>query len=244
MNIMETIAQIKSQLEQVELQEQTNQQEQAKINQRLVELETELQQQQQRRNQLDQEALRLYTQAEELKFKLGKLERIASLSKEFLELHEECQDNQDLLNTLYSSVSTKQEDNQQTSNFSIFNQNPVESNFSEVKENNEDDVRYTITIDEIKQALPNAEKIYQQLVAGYLEEYKTYQNFIVDGLDLIWYAVAFIAFGRTSYRKMSFKYHPDLDGSERAMQLINTAWSISQNFVNNPTTANNTINTL
>ncbi|MGL6338387.1 MAG: J domain-containing protein, partial [Waterburya sp.] len=76
------------------------------------------------------------------------------------------------------------------------------------------------------------------------EEYKTYQNFIVDGLDLIWYAVAFIAFGRTSYRKMSFKYHPDLDGSERAMQLINTAWSISQNFVNNSTTANNTINTL
>ncbi|MGL6341657.1 MAG: molecular chaperone DnaJ, partial [Waterburya sp.] len=214
MNIMETIAQIKSQLEQVELQEQTNQQEQAKINQRLVELETELQQQQKRRNQLDQEALRLYTQAEELKFKLGKLKRIASLSKEFLELHEECQDNQDLLNSLYSSVSTQQEDNQQTSNFSIFNQNPVESDFSEVKENNEDDVQYTITIDEIKQALPNAEKIYQQLVAGYLEEYKTYQNFIVDGLDLIWYAVAFIAFGRTSYRKMSFKYHPDLDGSE------------------------------
>lgn len=245
MNIMETIAQIKSQLEQVELQEQTNQQEQAKINQRLVELETELQQQQKRRNQLDQEALRLYTQAEELKFKLGKLKRIASLSKEFLELHEECQDNQDLLNTLYSSVSTQQEDNQQTnSNFSIFNQNPVESNFLEVKENNEDNIQYTITIDEIKQALPNAEKIYQQLVAGYLEEYKTYQNFIVDGLDLIWYAVAFIAFGRTSYRKMSFKYHPDLDGSERAMQLINTAWSISQNFVNNSTTANNTINTL
>jgi chromosome segregation ATPase len=235
MKIMETIAQIKSQLKQVELQEQTNQQEQAKINQRLVELETELQQQQQRRNQLDQEALRLYTQAEELKFKLGKLERIASLSKEFLELHEECQDNQDLLNTLYSSVSTKQEDNQETtSNSSTFNQNPVEPDFSEVKQNN-DDFKYTITIDEIKQALPNAEKIYQQLVAGYLEEYKTYQNYIVDGLDLIWYAVAFIAFGRTSYRKMSFKYHPDLDGSERAMQLINTAWSISQNFVSNPT---------
>ncbi len=243
MNIMETIAQIKSQLEQVELQEQTNQQEQAKINQRLVELETELQQQQQRRNQLDQEALRLYTQAEQLKSKLGKLERIANLSKEFLELHEECQDNQDLLNTLYSCVSTKQEDNQQTtSNSSIFNQNPVESDFSEFKQNN-DDVRYAITIDEIKQALPNAEKIYQQLVAGYLEEYKTYQNYIVDGLDLIWYAVAFIAFGRTSYRQMSFKYHPDLDGSERAMQLINTAWSISQNFVSNPTIANNAMNT-
>ena len=93
---------------------------------------------------------------------------------------------------------------------------------------------YNLTIEEIKAALPNAEKIYQNLVAGYLEEYKTYQNYIVDGLDLIWYSVAFIAFGRASYRKMSFKYHPDLKrgiGSERAMQLINTAWAISQNYL-------------
>jgi Mg2+ and Co2+ transporter CorA len=246
MNIIETIAQIKSQLEQIEQQEQDNQQEQAKINQCIVELETELQLQQKRRNLLDQEALRLYTQAEELKPKLDKLERIANLSKEFLELHAECQDNQDLLNTLYSSVSTQsQEDNQQA----IFNsfsspQNPIKSKSSKVKKNDDAAARYAITIDEIKETLPNAEKIYQQLVAGYLEEYKTYQNYIVDGLDLIWYAVAFIAFGRTSYRKMSFKYHPDLDGSERAMQLINTAWSISQNFVNNPNINVNTVNTL
>ena len=72
--------------------------------------------------------------------------------------------------------------------------------------------------------------IRDRLVAKHLEEYKTYQNFIVDGLDLIWYAVAFVVFGRSAYRKMGFKYHPDLDGSERAMQLINTAWSISQGF--------------
>jgi chromosome segregation ATPase len=237
MNIMETMAQIKSQLEQIELQEQANQQEQVQINQRIVELETELEQQQQRRNQLDQEALKLYTQAEELKPRLRKLERIANLSKEFLELHEECQDNQDLLNTLYSSVSTKSSEDEKKTH------HPIESESSQVKPNNYD-TKYAITIDEIKDALPNAEKIYQQLVAGYLEEYKTYQNYIVDGLDLIWYAVAFIAFGRNSYRKMSFKYHPDLDGSERAMQLINTAWSISQNFVNDPTTVNDAMNTL
>jgi chromosome segregation ATPase len=233
---METMAQIKSQLEQIELQEQANQQEQVQINQRIVELETELKQQQQRRNQLDQEALKLYTQAEELKPRLRKLKRIANLSKEFLELHEECQDNQDLLNTLYSSVSTQSSKDEKKTH------HPIESESSQVKPNDED-TKYTITIDEIKEALPNAEKIYQQLVAGYLEEYKTYQNFIVDGLDLIWYAVAFIAFGRNSYRKMSFKYHPDLDGSELAMQLINTAWSISQNFVNDPTTVNDAMNT-
>jgi chromosome segregation ATPase len=236
MNIMETMAQIKSQLEQIELQEQANQQEQVQINQRIVELETELKQQQQRRNQLDQEALKLYTQAEELKPRLRKLKRIANLSKEFLELHEECQDNQDLLNTLYSSVSTQSSEDEKKTH------HPIESESSQVKPN-DDDTKYAITIDEIKEALPNAEKIYQQLVAGYLEEYKTYQNFIVDGLDLIWYAVAFIAFGRNSYRKMSFRYHPDLDGSELAMQLINTAWSISQNFVNDPTTVNDAMNT-
>ena len=74
------------------------------------------------------------------------------------------------------------------------------------------------------------------MVASYLEEYKTYQNYILDGLDLIWYAVAFIAFGRQSYRKMSFKYHPDIKlGSERAMQLINTAWEISQQHLDKAT---------
>lgn len=237
MNVTETLAQIQSHLEKIELQEKINQEEQVKVNQRLVELETEIQQQQQRRNELDEEALKLHTEAEDLKPKLAKLQRIANLSQEFLELHAECQDNQDLLNTLYSSVSSisiedneKNEDNEKRLfNLSILNLNQEESKPSE--EEPSDYADYSITIDEIKQALPNAEKIYQQLVAAYLEEYKTYQNFIVDGLDLIWYAVAFIAFGRSSYRKMSFKYHPDLDGSEMAMQLVNTAWSISQNFL-------------
>ena len=103
---------------------------------------------------------------------------------------------------------------------------------------------YSISIEEIREALPNAEKLYQQLVANNLEEYKTYQNFIVDGLDLIWYAVAFLAFGRSAYRKMGFKYHPDLDGSQRAMQLINTAWSICQDFVGETTQPVDSVNTL
>lgn len=226
MDIMETVTQLKSQLEEIELQEAENQQEQAKVNQQIQNLETELQQQYQKRNQLDEEALRLYTQAEQLRPKLNKLERIANLSKEFLELHEECQDNQDLLNTLYSSVANIP--TQITSPGT-----PTQPNSKQNLETADDSANYSITIEEIKKALPNAEKIYQQLVANYLEEYKTYQNYIVDGLDLIWYAVAFIAFGRSSYRKMSFKYHPDLDGSEMAMQLINTAWSISQSFAKN-----------
>lgn len=244
MDIIETVSQIKSQLKEIELQEQVNQQEQAKINQRIVELEQQLQQQNQRRNKLDQEALKLYTKAEELRPKLDKLERIANLSKEFLELHTECQDNQDLLNTLYSSVSNTSVENRKPISTDIYTDKPVsppEVNQSEFEFPQRDqDIQqssdrhgssnYSITIDEIKEALPNAEKIYQQLVTDYLEEYKTYQSYIIDGLDLIWYAVAFIAFGRPSYRKMGFKYHPDLDGSEMAMQLINTAWSISQNF--------------
>lgn len=245
MEIIETTAQIQSLLKQIELQEQANQQEQAKTSQRISDLETELQLQQQRRNQLDEEALSLYTQAEELKQKLAKLKRIAHLSKEFLELHTECQDNQDLLNTLYSSVSTASiEDNKQALlNSPIFNQ--LQCQPEPPKTNYQDYSKYSLSIKEIKDALPDAEKIYQQLISRYLEEYKTYQNYIVDGLDLIWYAVAFIAFGRSAYRKMGFKYHPDLDGSERAMQLINTAWSISQNFLGDATsthTVNNIIN--
>ncbi len=244
MDIIETLTQIKSQLKEIELQEQANQQEQVKINQRILNLEQELQQNNQRRNQLDLEALELYTKAEDLKPKLDKLERIANLSKEFLELHSECRDNQDLLNTLYSSVSNISVENRTPISTDIYTDKPLsspettQSKSSQSDRTNEEGTdrsgaNYSITIDEIKQALPNAEKIYQQLVASYLEEYKIYQNYIIDGLDLIWYAVAFIAFGRPSYRKMGFKYHPDLDGSEMAMQLINTAWSISQNFLVN-----------
>ena len=244
MNVIETVAKIKSQLEEIELQQQANQQEQARINQSIIELEQELHQQNKRRNQLDQEALKLYTRAEELKPQISKLERIANLSKEFLELHTECKDNEDLLNTLYSSVSNTSVENKKPVVTDIYTDRPVSS--AELSQSefiadgqtssqstaayDSNSAEYSISIDEIKQALPNAEKIYQQLVANYLEEYTTYQNYIVDGLDLIWYAVAFIAFGRPIYRRMGFKYHPDLDGSEMAMQLINTAWSISQNF--------------
>ena len=150
----------------------------------------------------------------------------------------ECQDNQDLLNTLYSSVSSISTENNQPDqtkktkeqpNFALSKTAKNKANVSPSDRDNYAD--YSISIDDIKQTLPNAEKIYQQLVANYLEEYKTYQNYIIDGLDLVWYAVAFIAFGRSSYRKMGFKYHPDLDGSEMAMQLINTAWSISQDYL-------------
>jgi chromosome segregation ATPase len=244
MDIHETIAQIKSQLAQIEHHEAENQQEQSQVTELIVNLETELKQWQRRRDELDEEALKLYTQAEELKPKLSKLERIANLSKDFLELHHECQDSEDLLSTLYSSFSTesKEESGQALLNSPLFQQKSTKVNEPKAAAQNYAD--YSITIDEIRQTLPNAEKIYQKLVANYLEEYKTYQNYIVDGLDVIWYAVAFIAFGRSSYRKMGFKYHPDLDGSERAMQLVNTAWSISQKYLGDPVNQNNTMNSL
>ena len=247
MDINETMAQIKTQLEQIELSERENQREQAEVTEIIVNLEAKLEEWRKRRNELDEEALKLYTQAEELRPKLDKLERIANLSKEFLELHNECQDSQDLLSTLYSSISASSaEDNngQVLLNSPLFKQQPAQAVPPITPETPPKDYsEYSISIDEIRNALPNAERIYQKLVANYLEEYKTYQNYIVDGLDVIWYAVAFIAFGRSSYRKMGFKYHPDLDGSERAMQLINTAWSISQKHLADGSNSNNTINT-
>ena len=239
MNITENIAQIESQLKGIQSKEEANQREQAKTSQRILELEAELRQQQQRRDRLDEEAIKLYTQVEELKPKLDKLKRIANLSQDFLELHTECLGSEDLLNTLYSSVSAESIQ----SNIEALNELPALEPL--VKTPSNDYSQYSIGIDEIREALPNAEKIYQRLLGRHLEEYKTYQNYVVDGLDLLWYAVAFIAFGRSAYRKMGFKYHPDLDGSERAMQLINTAWSISQKFLNDSNTANNdAVNTM
>jgi chromosome segregation ATPase len=245
MDINKSIAQIRSQLDQIERDEEENQLEQAEVTQLIVKLETKLREFQRRRDELDEKALALYTQAEELKPKLSKLERIANLSKDFLELHHECQDNQDLLSTLYSSVSA--DSSEDTTTQAVLDSPLYEQQSTEptpLKNAHQDYSQYSISIDEIKQALPNAERVYQKLVANYLEEYKTYQNYIVDGLDVIWYAVAFIAFGRPSYRKMGFKYHPDLDGSERAMQLVNTAWSISQRHLGNSTDNKNTMNSI
>ena len=99
MDINETMAQIKSQLERIERDERDNQQEQRQVTELIVNLEIELKQWQKRRSELDEEALKLHAEAEELRPKLDKLERIANLSKEFLELHNECQDSQDLLTT-------------------------------------------------------------------------------------------------------------------------------------------------
>ena len=238
MNIIENIAQLQSQLKEIQSKEEANQQEQAKTSQRILELEAELQQKLQHRDRLDEEAIKLYSQVEELKPKLDKLKRIANLSKEFLELHTECLGSEDLLSTLYSSVSAESiEDNIQALN-NLPTLEPPD------KTQSNDYSQYTINIEEIREALPNAEKIYQRLLGKNLDEYKTYQNYVVDGLDLLWYAVAFIAFGRSAYRKMGFKYHPDLDGSERAMQLINTAWSISQKFINDSDKTGERVNSM
>ncbi|MEL6441991.1 MAG: molecular chaperone DnaJ [Cyanobacteria bacterium J06621_8] len=237
---------MRSQLEKIEQEEQTNQAEQEQVSQRIAELEQELQQQQKRRDELDQRTLRLYAQAEELRPKLDKLERIASLSQEFLELHNECQDSQDLLSTLYSSISAEsiEENKRSLMNSPLFKQQPASKSAKSASSDlpDKDYSDYSISIDEIRDVLPNAEIIYQKLVANNLEAYKTYQNYIVEGLDMVWYAVAFVAFGRSAYRKMGFKYHPDLDGSEQAMQLINTAWSISQKYLKD--LSNDELNTL
>lgn len=223
MNIVDTITTMQSQLKEIEAKEEQNQQEQAAINQSIQELEQELQQKYQRQSELDREAIELYRQTEELKTKLAKLEKIANFYQQFQELEAECQDNQELLHTLYSSLSiTKAQD---TLTGAI-----AQSSTSDT-DNHRDREYSPIKIEQIKAALPNAERIYQQILAHYLEQYQIYQNLIVDELDLIWCSLAFVTFGRSSYRKLSLKYHPDLAGSDHAMKLINTAWEISQDYL-------------
>ena len=222
------IAQIEAQLTDIAAKEEANRKEQAVISQKIQDLETQIQKHYHRQNQLDQEAINLYDRSEELKSKLAKLNKIADLAQNFQELAQECQDNQELLSTLYSSVSnatSPSEAQQATRKFIPQNNNAVLDIEKDLNQS------FQLNIDKIKAQLPNAEKIYQKLVASYLEQYHTYQNMIVDELDLVWCAVAFIAFGRNSYRQMCRKHHPDLAGSEQAMKLINTAWEISQEYL-------------
>ncbi len=223
MNLTDAIATTKSQLDRVEAKEKSNQQEQAAINQRVKELEIEIQEKYARQSQLDEEAIQLYSQAESLRLKIGKLERIAQLSQEFQDLQSECSQDRGLLDALYTSISKFP-----TEPVAARDNNWHSSDSSNLS--NEGKENLPLTIDRIKQTLPNAEKLYQQLVTQHLEAFQSYQNFLVDGLDLIWCSLVFIAFGRSFYRQMCLKFHPDRQGSERSMQLINTAWEISQQY--------------
>lgn len=227
MNLASAIATIKSQLEQLEIREQANQQEQAAIARRVRELEEEIQEKQLRQSQLDEEAIQIYGRAESLKLKLSKLERIDRLSQEFQTLQFECQQDGDLLAALYASVAETPTTVTEESH-DHHQQSENETNLS-----NDSDGDRQVTIDRIKQTLPNAEKIYQQLVSKYLATCQDYQNFLVDGLDLIWCSLAFVAFGRSSYRQMCLKFHPDRQGCDRSMQLINTAWEIARQYAEN-----------
>ena len=261
MNLNDLITQIQSQLEELANQEKRNQQEQEATNQRIKTLEKEIKEQYHRQSELDNEAIQFYRRGEELKAKLEKLNRITALTQEFRNLHTECQDNQELLQTLYASISllaTEESINidRQTilNDDRSFEQPPatgeggifdshhefenLEFPFSRVStsdetQNKQNDAKEqtALTLQYIKTVLPNAELIYKQLIANNLEKYQTYQNLIIDELDVIWCSVAFIAFGRDAYRQLSFKHHPDLNGSEEAMQLINTAWEISEEYL-------------
>jgi chromosome segregation ATPase len=241
MNIAETIAYIQSQLQQIEIQEQNNQNEQAATNLRIEELEGELKLQYQRQSELDSEALELYRKAEELKAKLERLTRISSLSQEFKQLQTEFQDNQELLETLYVSVFESAERNERNKYLNINiqdltsedNVNDSTSKFSSDADDADDaDDRNNpdLSVENIRAALPEAEQIRQQLDEWYSEKFEVHRNHSIDNLSVTWYAVAFIAFGRSLYHKLSRKHHPDRNGSDSAMQLLNTAWEVSEDY--------------
>ena len=274
MYLQDLIAQIQSQLEELANQETINQKEQKVTNQRIKTLETEIKEQYHRQSKLDNEAIQLYIQGEYLKTKLEKLTKIAALSQEFRDLHAECQDNQELLETLYASISRLEEeesihidpqtilneDRQSIDDDSLKAKNgdrsevdsqtvfeslntpspqasiadpPQKQKEEAQQEKHNQDEPNILTLQQIKTALPNAELIYKKLIVRNLEKYRTYHNLIIDELDVIWCSVAFIAFGRVAYRQLSFKHHPELNGSQEAMQLINTAWEISEEYLSN-----------
>lgn len=247
MHLNDLIAQIQSQLEELADREKANQQEQEVTTERIKILETEIKEQYNRQSQLDDEAINLYSQGEELKTKLAKLTKIAALAEEFKVLRAECQDNQDLLQTLYSSMSLLAEaehieiDRQEILNDDRENDRELNDTSTQEEQQQQQDSKdesVTLTLHNLRTVLPDAEAIYKQLLSSNLEKYQTYQNLIIDELDVIWCSVAFIAFGRSAYRQLSFKHHPDLNGSEEAMQLINTAWEISEEYLANRVNSN------
>lgn len=239
MNLADTILHIQSQLQQIEIQEENNQREQAATNSRIEELEAELKQQYQRQSELDSEALELYRNTEDLKNKLERLRRISGLSLEFKQLQNEFQGNQDLLETLYVSIFESAERSERNKYFQIDIQDLIDDddvNDTNDKTNDKsvsdfgDRNNPELTVDNIRAALSDADRIHYQLNEWYCEKFEVHKNSSIDNLTVGWYAVAFIAFGRSLYHKLSRKHHPDRNGSDSAMQLLNTAWEVSEDY--------------
>jgi predicted ATP-dependent protease len=232
MNLIETIAYIQSQLQHIELQQEENRRDQAETSLRIEELEAEVKQQYKRQSELDSEAIELYTKAEEFNTKLERLTRISSLSQEFEQLQKECKDNQELLETLYVSIFESAERNKYL-RISIQDLASSEDNqISEKKSslNISDTLTPEVTIEHIREVLPDAEQIHQQLSEWYSEKFEVYNHCLIDNMTVAWYSVAFIAFGRSLYYRLSRKHHPDMDGSDGAMQMINAAWEVSEDY--------------
>ena len=228
MNFTDIINQIEAQLKDIQAQERSNQEEQAQVTQRIEELKLGIETMCHRQSELDQEALELCRLGEELKEKKRKIARIQSFSSDFQDLQAEFQGNQDLLDTLYSSISAVAVPDPNFDPNTPVTNSPETQPQNNVRPEQLESEELELSIATIKSQLPHAERLYQKLVAKHLEQYHTYQNLIVNGLDLIWCSVAFAVFGKEAYRKMSLRYHPDQNGSDLAMQLINTAWEISQ----------------
>jgi chromosome segregation ATPase len=233
MNLVETIAYIQSQLKQIEIQQEENQREQAATSLRIEELEAEVKQQYKRQSELDSEAIELYTKAEEFNTKLEKLTRISSLSEEFEQLQRECKDNQELLETLYVSIFESAERNKYL-RISIEDLTSNEDDRIPEKKSSidiSDTMSPEVTIEKIREKLPDADQIHQQLSEWYSEKFEIYDRCPIDNMTVAWYSVAFIAFGRSLYYRLSRKHHPDMDGSDGAMQLINAAWEVSEDYL-------------
>ena len=262
MKFPEIIKQIKLQLDSLEENEESNRHQQIKVAEKIEQLKQEIVAQEQLQTTLDHQALDICRKMEELKDKREKLCKIELLSSEFQDLQSELSSSPDLLNTLYSSVSAlastpttslpnQNQENSQNNDFTNIEIEDIPTQLQaddqvhsgnhliEQPENqpfsfqgNKAKEELEITIADIKAKLPNAERLYQNMVAKHLEQYHTYQNLIIDGLDLIWCSVAFVAFGKEKYKSMSLRHHPDRDPDKErsaiAMQLINTAWEISQ----------------
>jgi hypothetical protein len=238
MELSNFIAQLTSQLNEVVIQQEQNQQEQELASKSIFELEAQLQQKYTRQRELDFEAIGLYRKAQDIEVKLNKMKRISSIKEEFKQLVRECGNDRQLLDTLYESLvfdpalNESQIDRTETIEPDPFTKEPfgyAESlDVGFFKEELED---LNLTVESIEDILPKAREIYQYLTREYSDRQEFYAKETVEGLDFIWCAVAFIARGRELYRKLSRRHHPDLNGTAQSMQFINAAWEVSQEYI-------------
>jgi hypothetical protein len=197
----------RTQSEIIEMQARENQlqEEQEAASQQISQLREEIQLKYHHQSKIELEIVEVCARQRELKSKLVKLLTMANVVGNLRELLDRIKNDSTLIELFHTSVGQNERHLKPSSGFDL---------------------------DKIRSSLPNTDAIYQVLSNTYRDTYQACQGYQVENMDVVWCTLAFIAFGRSLYRKFTRNYGFDEQSYANEKLLINTAWDVRCQYLN------------